>query len=397
MCASGARPKTSPVSSETASVNARATGSSADVGRARQALGIEGQERAQSADGQRHAERAADQREQRALDDELAQQRAPGGAERGADGELAVAGLGPGQQQVGEVGARDEQDEADRGLQHPDRARGAADDLGLDRLHLQRVVLGIGHVHLGAGALAPLRQQRRQLGLGRRRRHAVLQPADEIQEMAAAVLAVGRVEPGRQPDLDVAVHHVDLRRQDADDLAAHAVEVDGLAEDRTGAQRRLPQLVRQDGELRAVGVGLAGREQATLRRRDAQRGEQVVGDRGAAHAHRTLAGHQVELAGGERPDRGERLGQLAELEELGRRDPELVEAHRREPAGQEHQLLWPRVGQGPEQHAVDDREDRGVGADAERQGEHRDEGEPGRAEQAAGGVAEIAQEMVHDG
>ena len=59
------------------------------------------------------------------------------GAQRGAHRELAVPGLGSGQQQVGEVGAGNQQHEADRGLQHPDGAAGAADDLFLHRLHLQ--------------------------------------------------------------------------------------------------------------------------------------------------------------------------------------------------------------------------------------------------------------------
>ena len=140
-----------------------------------------------------------------------------------------------------------------------------------------------------------------QLGVGRRRRDAVLQPADRDTGSGCRGSGgwPGRGRAGSQ-HLDVVVHHVELRRHDADHLAAHAVEVHGLAEHRPAAERRLPQLVRQDRQLRAVGVGLARREQPPLGRRDAQRGEQVVGDRGAAHAHRTLAGHQVELAGRER-------------------------------------------------------------------------------------------------
>ncbi len=318
------------------------------------------------------------------------------GAERGAHRELAVAGLGPCQQQVGEVGAGDEQHEADRRLQHPDRARGAADDLGLHRFHLQRVVLRVEGVHLDAGALAPLRQQRLQLGVGGRRRDARLQPADQVQVVTAAVLAVARIEAERQPDLDVVVHDVELRRHHADHFAAHAVEVHGLANHRPAAERRLPQLVRQDDQRRAVGVGLARSEQPALGRRDPQRGQQVVADRGAAHADRALAGHQVQLAGRERAHRGERLVQLAELEELRRRDPELVEAHGREAAGQEHQLPGLRVRERAQQDAVDDREDRGVGADAQGQREDRDQGEPGGAQQAPGRVADIAQQVVHD-
>ena len=49
-----------------------------------------------------------------------------------------------------------------------------------------------------------------------------------------------------------------------------------------------------------------------------------------------------------------------------------------------HQALPVLVGQRPQQDAADHAEDRGVGADAERQGEHGDKGE-------AGALAERAQ------
>ena len=90
-------------------------------------------------------------------------------------------------------------------LQHPDRAAGAADDLFLHRLHLQDVAgagvgLAIGfvgrqrreHVLLHADALAPVLDQRGELGLRLLRRDAVLQPADQIEKVAAAVLPIRR-------------------------------------------------------------------------------------------------------------------------------------------------------------------------------------------------------------
>ena len=255
---------------------------------------------------------------------------------------------------------------------------------------------GSGSVHLDAGALAPLRQQRLQLGVGRGRRDAGLQPADQIQEMAAAVLAVGRIQAERQPDLDVVVHHVELRRHHADDFAAHAVDVHGL--DRGPAGRRAPTAT-----ARATGWRAAGRWRWS---RPARTGgpapamtPSVVSRSSVTAAPRTRTGRSPAIRFSSpvvnAPDRGERLVQLAELEELRRRDPELVEAHGREAAGQEHQLLGLRVGQRAQQHAVDDREDRGVGADAQGQREDRDQGEPGRAQQAPGGVADIAQQVIH--
>jgi hypothetical protein len=47
-----------------------------------------------------------------------------------------------------------------------------------------------------------------------------------------------------------------------------------------------------------------------------------------------------------------------------------------------------RHRQRPEQQLPDDRRDRGVGPEAERERQHRDGGEHGRAGERAGGVAE---------
>ena len=49
------------------------------------------------------------------------------------------------------------------------------------------------------------------------------------------------------------------------------------------------------------------------------------------------------------------------------------------------------VRQGAEQHAVDDAEDRAVGADAQRERERRDEREARRLAQGAEGVAQVGE------
>ena len=55
--------------------------------------------------------------------------RAAAGAERGAHRHLALAGERPGEQQVGDVGARDEQHETDRARKSTSVRRDVADDL----------------------------------------------------------------------------------------------------------------------------------------------------------------------------------------------------------------------------------------------------------------------------
>ena len=96
------------------------------------------------------------------------------------------------------------------------------------------------------------------------------------------------------------------------------------------------------------------------------------------------------------PTLRERLVPLRELEVLRRRDPELIEPQRRKAAGDEHQPVRLRVSQRPEDHAVDDGEDRRVGPDAERQRQDGDEGESRRPQEVPDGVTEVLDQGGHD-
>ncbi len=66
--------------------------------------------------------RAPARGEDEALGEHLADERRAAGTQGGAHGELFAAGGGAGEQQVGEVDADDEQDEADRAPEHDERA-----------------------------------------------------------------------------------------------------------------------------------------------------------------------------------------------------------------------------------------------------------------------------------
>ena len=109
---------------------------------------------------QQQPQRAAPEREHAALGHELPQQPPAAGANRSAHGELAVSRLRASEEKVREVRARDQEHEADGGLQHPDRAARRADDILLHRLHLQRVTVRREHVILRARSLAPARHER---------------------------------------------------------------------------------------------------------------------------------------------------------------------------------------------------------------------------------------------
>jgi hypothetical protein len=101
-------------------------------------------------------------------------------------------------------------------------------------------------------------------------------------------------------------------------------------------------------------------------------------------------GGEVGLSPGERGERGQRPQVGPILDVLRLRDEPLwrLVAERDQPVGV-------RVGQGPEQDAVDDAEDRGVGADAERDREDDDRRERRAAHDTAQSVPCVRQDRVH--
>ena len=130
-CSSGAMPNTSPVSSDTTIVNTSTAGSiaiSADRGMLLGFAASTARRPPKPIDG---TKRAANQREDHPFGQKLPQQAPAPGAKRGPDGELALPRFGAGQKQVGQVRARDQEDERDRALQHPQRRLDTADQIVL--------------------------------------------------------------------------------------------------------------------------------------------------------------------------------------------------------------------------------------------------------------------------
>jgi hypothetical protein len=143
----------------------------------------------------------------------------------------------------------------------------------------------------------------------------------------------------------------------------------------------------------AAGAVLLGEEVAAEQRLDADGGEEARGDMGAADALGDAVADQVEggatalVAGGAREDA---LQARLQEEELGRR-------HRRrlslpEPAQDEQQPIGPGQRQRPQEQAVGDAEDGGVGADRQRQRDHRDGGESRLPRQAASPIPKVPEQ-----
>src|SRR5579872_2577420 len=80
-------------------------------------FGEKGHDGFDSTVGEEHAESAARDREDHAFGEELLDDAPGAGAHSGADGDLTATGAGPSEKEIGDIGARDQEKEADRGQQ----------------------------------------------------------------------------------------------------------------------------------------------------------------------------------------------------------------------------------------------------------------------------------------
>ncbi len=181
----------------------------------------------------------------------------------------------------------------------------------------------------------------------------------------------------------------ELRRGDADDREGRAIERHRLADDvRRAAEAPLPETIADDHD-RAVLAASAHvvrlGEGAAENRRHAQHLEETAARHDAVGVVRLAAARQVEAgrAIGEGPV--EQLG-IARAQLL----PQRVGPGRPLLAGQQlDEMLGLLDRQGAQHQRVDDREDRRVGADAERQGEDGDRRDHRRRPQRTNRIADV--------
>jgi hypothetical protein len=181
-----------------------------------------------------------------------------------------------------------------------------------------------------------------------------------------------------------------------DDRPRHPVDPQGPPEDlAVAAEAALPEFVAEDRHRLGAGELLRLGEAPSEDRRHPQERQHRGGDRGRVQPLGSLAAGQVDgpavvdpqvLEDPVRPP-VEEIGGVGVLE-LGNAEPRGGVPH-------PHQPLRVGVGQRPQQDAVDDAEDRGVGADAEGQGEDREQGESRLPQELADGGAEVAEERIH--
>ena len=108
---------------------------------------------------------------------------------------------------------------------------------------------------LVAAERAPLRDHRVEIGLRLSDGDVVLEPADQVQEVAAALVGERlRIDGQRQDDLDPLVVDVVSGRHDADDARRRAVDLHDAADDAfVAAEVAPPRRVGEDADVLGAG------------------------------------------------------------------------------------------------------------------------------------------------
>ena len=348
-------------------------GRARDTGNARW---VPPREQAHTTPGQRQTGGGADTGEHETLGQQLPDEAGRAGPERRAHGHLALPRFRAREEKIGHVGAGDEQQEADRAEEEPDRAADGTDDL-----FPQREDDGVELHRLGIEPPArPRLRDGVQVVARLRDRSARLEPARRVKSVisvvrARAVPPIRRPQRARRRILEIGRQH-EVRGHDPDDLVRRAVDLDRAAEDRRVAGiPPLPEAVAEDRDLRPVRDVLLRREDTSPDRRHAEDGEQVRRHGPGGDALGVAVTRQVHLPVVPRRDLAERAAFLAIVVDLAIGNPGLVE---RRPAAPDHDgavglAPWQRA----QQDGVDDAEDRRVRADAERERQIATHAKPG--------------------
>ncbi len=242
----------------------RDVGQTREVRRQQPLQGPECRQRDPDADG------AARHRQQQALDHQLADQPRATGAERSPHRELAPPPGCAHQQEVGHVGAGDEQHEPDGAEEQQEHRARPANHL-LEPRHDPDAVALLLRMGLPHGALDRLHVRARGL-----ERHALLQPRDAL-ELPLVPRVPALLVRQQRPQVRVGIGKVEAAGHHADDGVRQVVERDRAAHDRRiGAERAPPEAVAQDRDGGRTFVILFGQERTAERRRHAE-GPQYAG------------------------------------------------------------------------------------------------------------------------
>ena len=221
--------------------------------------------------------------------------------------------------------------------------------------------------------------------------------ANTVRLRMSRRLDLVRQRDRRHPELGVG-RELDAGRHHADDRPRLAVDADGQAEHAAiAAVARLPEGVAEDHDALGARLVVAAPEAAAEEHRLAQQVEAVGGDPDARRVlrrrPRVAHGHRSAQEGGQAFVRG-RAG--APVEQVGPRDRLAAAGGRLALDAEDVEPVGLGEGQAADQDGVDQREHRGVDADAQGQGRNRHDAEPSILDEEAQREAQVLQQ-AHDG
>ena len=237
---------------------------------------------------------------------------------------------------------------------------------------------------------------RSQVGERRLDRHAVLQPPDAIEPVAAAPLVALAVGVIRHPEFrGLGGREMKLARQDADDGRRHAIEDHRLAEDvDASGVALLPRRVAQERRVRRGREVLADVEITSERRRHPERPKEPIADTRDANRLWPAGRREGEAVALINVQRLERCVARLPVEVVGigqialRKNLDALE-HADETRGI-------RIRQRFEQRGIHECENRDAGAQAEREDHDGGRGEPRILPKLADREAKVLRQVLED-
>ena len=335
-------------------------------------------QRVEAPEPQREAEASPDDRQQHRLGDELTGDARAIRPERVARGELLQTPARAHEGKIRDVDRRNQQDEQHAAPQQLERRAHVAHHVGFERRELRVIARVDERLLQRTGPLEDHAVQGVDACLRLRQRGAGREPADLLVVLAVAgffgTLLVGEREG--HPDSQIGIEEGEIRRQHADHFVELVVETEIAADDAVDAAGlALGERVAEDGDLVTPQLALVLREQpaahggrpqdAEERRRHLHRGH-TLGARAFADSKPAELIERLRLEHGR---------QRQAVEVVRHRRPRAFDAGAREGVVHGHEPAGLGVWQRPKQDRSDDREDGGVGADAQRQRQEGGEGE----------------------
>ena len=328
-----------------------------------------------------------------AFSHQLTNEPAAARAERRAQGNFLPARRRARQQQIRHVRARDQQDDGDGAQQHHQRTAGVADDFLLQGAKRRAEAVAIVAWMIGLER----RRHGVEIRLGLLAADAGLQARERRIAVRAAIVVAQRlgIEKERLPDLDAPIGKLERGRHHANHLRRTTIHRNRLPDDRrVRAEPPRPQRMTQHHDVVAAWLILVRDERAADLRGRAEQREERRGHDGAFDALGLAAAGEIESDGVVGRHLLEGMTSIAIVHVLPGGGRDVVEPRTLQVAPDHHESIRVAVRKRPQQHAVDDGKDGGVGTDAEREGEQHDDREPRIPAQGAEGITHVGGDQL---